>query len=53
MADDRVAVADGRVAVDQIGKLAARCLRRVEDVFMAEGQAAKLEVGKTLSPNGL
>jgi hypothetical protein len=42
MADDRVAVADGCVAVYQIGKLPARRFRRVEDMFMAKGQAAQL-----------
>ena len=50
MADDRVAVADGCVAVYQIGKLPARRFRRVEDMFMAKGQAAQLEEGIDLQP---
>src|SRR5260370_19439582 len=50
VADDRVAVADSRVAVYQIGKLAARRCRRVENVFMAEAQAAQLEEGIDLQP---
>jgi len=50
VADDRVAVADDPVVVYQIGKLAARRFRRVEDVFMAEGEAAQLEERINLQP---
>jgi hypothetical protein len=50
VADDRVAISDGRLAVYQMRKLTARRLRRVEDVQMAKDQAAQLEEGINLQP---
>jgi len=37
--DDRVAVADGLAVVDDVGQLAARRRRGVEDVLVPEGDA--------------
>ena len=51
--DDRVAVADAVVAVDDVGQLAARRGAGVEDVAVGERDAVSLRKAQTLRPNGL
>ena len=48
--DDGLAVADRVAAVDDVGKLAARRLRGVEDVLVRERHAGELEEGIDLEP---
>jgi hypothetical protein len=48
MGDDGVAVADRFATVDDVGKLAARRLRGIEDVFVLERRAGELQEDKHL-----
>ena len=50
MSEDALAVADGVVAVDDIGKLAARRLRGVENMLVPERHAREPQERKHLEP---
>jgi hypothetical protein len=43
MRDDRIAVANGRIAVQKIGQLTTRGVLRIDDVLMPEGKLAQLQ----------
>jgi len=40
MGDDRVAIADGFIAVLEIGQLLARCILRIENMLVPETKLA-------------
>ena len=48
--NDRLAVPDRLVAVNDVGKLPARSGRGIEDVLVSEGHASEFEEGVDLQP---
>lgn len=44
--EDHVAVADDRIAIDDIGELTARCRSGIEDMLMDESEAGELQEGE-------
>jgi hypothetical protein len=48
MRDDRIAVADILVAIEDVGQLATRRRFRIKDMLMAKGQVAQLQEGENL-----
>jgi hypothetical protein len=48
--DDGFAIADRRAVVGDVGKLAARRRRRIENMLMGEGQAGEPHEGKNFQP---